>query len=426
LQPLINEEKDIDMVKTGLKSHRSVFIRSINQLSVQKPLTDEWFDKPVFYSERRASTIDPDFSKHFPPLVARRMCKLLKRAVMMSRLTLKEAAVEMPDAIISGTGLGCIDNTEHFLHSIIENGEHLLQPTYFMQSTHNILSSTIAIDLKCHGYNNTYVHRGVSFDNALADAVMQLNQGKINTALVGAYEEMTDNYFTFFDRIGLWDFDSVASSDSDDSINAINAIKSVDSVNSIDAIDSVNSIHSSESVNSANSANSVPLIPFGCFSSEASMNMLLTSERDDSAICEITDFDLIYTPSLDGLRHSLDALLERAGCSLDDIDAVLTGLNTHPANDAVYRDAILHLFATKPILCYKHIFGESFASSAMGFYAAVTCLRRGSIPSFMFAPEYASPDLSTETKARPVRRILIHNHFLNKSHSFILLSSCSN
>jgi len=385
----------------GLKPNKSVFIRSINQLSVQKPLTDEWFDHPVFYSERRVSTIDPDFSTHFPPLVARRMCKLLKRAVMMSRLTLKEAAVEMPDAIISGTGLGCIDNTEHFLHSIIENGEHLLQPTYFMQSTHNILSSTIAIDLKCHGYNSTYVHRGVSFENALADAVMQLNHGKIRTALVGAYEEMTDNYFIFFDRIGFWDF-------------AEKDCVGKDLGDLGDANNSGDAVHSVNSANSANSAN------FDCFSSEASMNMLLTSERDD-AICEITDFDLIYRPSTDGLRRSLDSLLERSGCSPEDIDAVMTGLNTHPANDAVYHDAIRNLFPTKPILHYKHIFGESFASSAMGVYAAVTCLRRGSIPSFMFAP---AP--TPKTTPQSLRRILIYNHFLNKSHSFILLSSCSN
>ena len=121
------------------------------------PLTDDWFDSPILHRDATAvRSLDPNFSEHIPPLVARRLCTLLRRAVVLSRLTLREANLEHPDAIISGTGLGCIQNTERFLHAIRQEGEECLQPTAFMQSTHNIISATIAIDLKCHAYNTTY------------------------------------------------------------------------------------------------------------------------------------------------------------------------------------------------------------------------------------------------------------------------------
>ena len=367
-----------------------MYIQSANQISVQKPLSDEWFDDPVFYQDKRVPTIDPDFKEQFPPMVARRMCVLLKRAVMMSRLTLKEASVEMPDAIISGTGLGCIDNTEKFIYAIMDNEEKFLQPTFFMQSTHNIISSSIAIDLKCHGYNNTFVHRWTSFENALLDATMQFGQKLIQTALVGGYDELTDDYYKFFDRLGLWNFAEGMSPEKK------------------------------------------------CFAGEASINMLLSATKNEQTICEISDVELLYSPTHKQISRPLDIMLEKARCGLSDIDAVMTGLSTLTENDKVYYDVIENHFGDRPIMWYKHLFGESFSASAIGAYAAMTCLRKGRIPSFMLADvasmkatvaETGNADarvsaFGTPTDINGIKRILVYNHHNNKPHSFILLSSC--
>ncbi|MDO4703393.1 beta-ketoacyl synthase N-terminal-like domain-containing protein [Tannerella sp.] len=341
----------------------SVYIQSARQISAQQPLSDEWFEHPITYTEKYVSTLDPPFSEYLSPLMSRRMCTLLKRAVVVSRLALKDAGVEKPDAIISGTGLGCIANTEQFLLSIMENNEQFLQPTFFMQSTHNILSATVAIDLKCHGYNNTYVHRGVSFDHALLDAFLQFGRGKIETALVGGYDELTEHYYSFFDRLGTWDFE-----------------------------------------------------PGRCFAGEAAVSMLLGTEKQAHTLCRIDGAELMYRPTTARLRETLDTLLEKAGCEPTDIDAVLTGINTHNQNDAVYHDVSASLFGNLPILHYKHLFGESFSSSALGVYVAATCLRRGHVPAHLLCTGKEAPS--------DVRRILVYNHYKNKSHSFILLSSC--
>ena len=339
-----------------------LYIRSARQISAQQPLTDDWFDHPIIHRNTTAvHSLDPDFSEHISPLVSRRMCTLLRRVVVLSRLTLRDAGLEQPDAIISGTGLGCIQNTEHFLHAIREGGEQCLQPTAFMQSTHNILSATIAIDLKCHAYNTTYVHRSASFENALLDAQLRLRAGHIHNALVGGFDEITDDYLRFFRRIGLWQFTDG-------------------------------------------------------FAADAAVSFLLTPRPDAHTLCRLDDTEHLYRPTPDQLREALHALLTANDCSLDDIDAILIGLNTNPRNDQPYLDAAAWLYPGRPLIRYKHLFGESFSASALAHYVAATCLRRGHVPPHLRLDHGSAP--------LPVRRILIHNHSFGKVHTFTLLSAC--
>ncbi|MDR2232362.1 MAG: hypothetical protein LBE56_04465 [Tannerella sp.] len=348
----------------------STYIQSATQISAQAPLSDEWFDTPVYYNEKKALSVDPKFADYLSPILSRRLCNLLKRAIVTSRLTLQKAGIEMPDAIISGTGLGCIENTEKFLYSIWENEEKFLQPSYFMQSTHNSISTAIAIDLKCHGYNSTYVHRGASFENALLDALIQFRRQKIGTALVGGYDELTPDYYIFFDRIGIWRFHD----------------------------------------------NSPLFTKSACFAGEAAVSMLLQTERNEQTICELNGVELAYQPYMDEIRECRDKLLDEAGCSLRDIDAVVVGTNSNYENDMVYTQVLRDVFKGLPVMQYKHLFGQSFTSPALGTYAAAICLSRGMIPAHLLT--------AREENLTGIKRLLLYNHYQNKSHSFILLSRC--
>ena len=180
----------------------NIYINSIKQISAQQPLVDDWFNEPVFYSEPYARAIEPDYKQCFTPNEARRLGKILKRALLVSRQVMSESGITNPDAIITGTGLGCIENTEIFLNKLVREGEELLNPTHFMQSTHNTISSLVAIDAKCHAYNSTYAHCGISFECALQDAFLQLKADKIKTALIGAHDEMTPAYFELLKKAG--------------------------------------------------------------------------------------------------------------------------------------------------------------------------------------------------------------------------------
>ena len=132
---------------------------------------------------------NPDFRQLFSPLEARRMGRLLKRAVWTSRQALDAAGLAMPDAIITGTDFGCTVQSEAFLGALKQGGDATPRPTDFMQSTHNTIGSLIAIQLGCHGYNATYSHKGNSFRSALQDAWMQISLGEADTALVGWFDE---------------------------------------------------------------------------------------------------------------------------------------------------------------------------------------------------------------------------------------------
>ena len=126
-----------------------------------------------------------------PPMEARRMGKLLKAATLSSLRALKIAEIEMPDAIITATSRGMLENSEKFLIDMVENGESLLKPTLFMQSTHNTIGSSIAIRLGCHGYNTTYSQGNESLDWAMRDAERLIKSGKANCVLVGVHDEST-------------------------------------------------------------------------------------------------------------------------------------------------------------------------------------------------------------------------------------------
>lgn len=347
-----------------MSTPNGIYLLAAKQISVQPPLTDEWMDAPIRYREPYVQAIDPDYKRYFAPNVARRLGKILKRAMLTARLVREASGVANPDAIITGTGLGCIESTEAFLNALVRGGEELLTPTHFMQSTHNTISSLIAIDAGCKGYNSTYAHKGISLECALADAFTQLECSRIQTALVGAHDEMTPTYFTLLKRTGY-----------------------------------------------------LGRTPGG-FSGEVALSMMLAATRSKNALCRLRGVEMAYGPAnSDAPRQALTRLLQRARCSPNEIDAVMTGLSGLPANDQVYARICPELLPNKNLLRYKHLFGEAYTAPGLGLYAAAVCLYRQRIPAHLFVDHKRG-------EQRGVGHILCYNQLEEKNHAFILLSPC--
>ena len=127
------------------------------------------------------------------PIETRRLCRLLKSAMMTSLSALREAGIKCPDAIIVGTSYGMLENSEKFLLQMCQEGENGLSPTLFMQSTHNTIAGALALQTHCHGYNITYTHLDEQrvLELCLCDAEMLMKQGKIRNALIGYHNEVT-------------------------------------------------------------------------------------------------------------------------------------------------------------------------------------------------------------------------------------------
>jgi 3-oxoacyl-(acyl-carrier-protein) synthase len=303
-----------------------VYILSAAQISAQNPLSDDWFENPVVRNAEYVRAIEPDYKAYFTALEARRYGKLLKRALLVSRKAMElctNALPTSPDAIVTGTGLGCVENTELFLNDLVFGGEEMLKPTHFINSTHNTISSLVAIDAKCHGYNSTYVQKGVSFETALQDACLQLQSGEIATALVGGHDEMTPDCFKMLKKTGYLDFSDTRQG----------------------------------------------------FAGETAVAMTLSNKRPENALCQIESVETFY-----GDPARAIASLH----TLHDIDAIMLGTNGQPENDRRYYEVCETAFPNIPTLHYKHIFGESYTAPALGIYAASICLRNGQIPAHLF------------------------------------------
>ncbi len=74
------------------------------------------------------------------------------------------------------------------------------------------------------------------------------------------------------------------------------------------------------------------------------------------------------------------------------------------------------LFGDKPLLKYKHLFGESFTASGLGFYVAAQCLKAGHIPASLFVKE-------TKISEKGVQCILIYNRSDGRNVSLTLLEA---
>jgi len=174
-------------------SHPTIHITAATHISPQQPLSEQWLECPTPLP-LVAHAVDPDFKQWLNPMKSRRWDALLKRALVTSRTVMQQAGVTMPDAIITGTGMGCLGSTSAFLSALAHEGESVSQPTHFMQSTHNTIGSLIAMQTGCHGYNTTHSQGSMSMDTALLDAITLLQTGMAQHALVGSHDQLLDEW----------------------------------------------------------------------------------------------------------------------------------------------------------------------------------------------------------------------------------------
>jgi len=111
-----------------------------------------------------------------------------------AQICLQQAGNVQPDAIVTGTGLACVTDLALFLHSIVHNEGAGISPIPFINSSHNMVTAQIARTLKINGYNNTHCNRRLSFEHALLDGLMLLNEGAARCVLVGGIDEYSDDY----------------------------------------------------------------------------------------------------------------------------------------------------------------------------------------------------------------------------------------
>ena len=352
-----------------------IYIRSSACISPQKTFgNSNLLTEAVEYTKIRLRAIDPDYTAFIDPKLIRRMSHIIKMGVAAAQQCLNRGNIEMPGAIITGTAYGCLEDTASFLTRIIELHEELLPPTAFIQSTHNTVAAQIALMLKCHQYNNTFVHKGISFESALLDAIMLLKENEADNILVGGTDEITDASFTILSRLGLYKRWPVSNL----------------------------SLFTTSSK--------------GTIGGEGAVFFLLTDKPSADNLAELSGVKAFYKPNdAAEIEQKIISFLAMHALQIDDIDLVITGKNGDLKNDEIYRQLSLSLFNNTALANYKHLCGEYPTSAAFALWLASNMIKKEEVPLVV---------IERSVKNANPKKVLIYNHYLNKYHSLMLVSAC--
>jgi 3-oxoacyl-[acyl-carrier-protein] synthase II len=136
--------------------------------------------------------IEPDYKMIIDPRQLRRMSRIMRLGLASAIKTLEVANDQTPQAVITATGLGCLDDTGNFLVKMCDPNNRMMNPTAFIQSIHNTMGGQISMHLKSNCYNNTFTQDVLSFEHALLDTIMLLEEGTIESVLLGGIDELTE------------------------------------------------------------------------------------------------------------------------------------------------------------------------------------------------------------------------------------------
>ncbi|MCK5774886.1 MAG: hypothetical protein KAH25_01860 [Bacteroidales bacterium] len=343
-----------------------IYINGIGLISPQETRDNQVFLESIIDLDSiYFPMIKPPYKEYIPARDLRRMSFVIRHGIIAAKIALAEAKVENPDAIITGTGLGCVVDTEKFLIKLHENKETLLTPTAFIQSTHNTLGGSIAIGLGCHNYNMTFVHRGLSFESTLLDAQLMMESGEIENALVGGFDEMTDNHIHLMQAMPMFSADN------------------------------------------------------GAAVGQGSGFFMLEDKKCENSYAQLIALEMVYNPSKGNaiIEEKIDEL--KRIHELDSQNTVLLLGYNGVADEAVFYDKLAEeKFPEARVTQFKHLCGDYYTASAFAFWVAAQMLKKQFIPETLFYSKENS------NKKEGVDNVLIYNRFNKNEQALILLKRC--
>jgi hypothetical protein len=347
------------------------YIQGLAAISPQHTFEGDLFEQPLVHQEgNMLACVEPDYKPFIPANSLRRMSRMLKIGLTTALKCLQDSGTGVPGAIITGTGKGSLQDTERFLKDIRQYEERALNPTPFIQSTYNSVNGLIALQQKCIQYNNTFVHRGFSFENALLDSMMQLQEGAGNT-LTGAFDEITAEHYFIKSRIGHWKKETVDHTRLYEHLSP------------------------------------------GTIAGEGAAFFALSATATTQSYAAIAGLKMLYKPSAEKIGATLQQLLTAQGIGIQDLDLVITGRNAD-SNFEYYYQHMDTLVGDTPQLPFKHLCGEYDTATAFGLWMGAHIIKAQHVPALLFPMVQALP--------KQMNHVLLYNHYFGEQHIFMLLT----
>ncbi|WP_441573739.1 beta-ketoacyl synthase chain length factor [Chitinophaga sp. RAB17] len=339
------------------------YIQGMAAISPQLTFEGDIFSAPLIHTDSNLlACIEPDYKPFIPGNSLRRMTRVLKIGLTAALRCIQDSGLDTPGPIVTGTGKGSLQDTEKFIKEIVEYKETALNPTPFIQSTYNSVNGLIALQQKCTAYNNTFVHRGFSFENALLDSMMLIQEGASHT-LTGAFEEITAEHFYIKSRIGFWKETPV------------------------------------------NSAELYQHLSPGTIAGEGATFFALTGSPSPHTYAAISGFKMLYKPAPGKLTATLKDFSAGA-------DLIITGRNGDSHHEHFYEE-LDSCYLGVPQVPFKHLCGEYDTAGAFGVWLAAQIIKAQQLPQQWF------PQL--QPLSAPVNSILFYNHFYGEQHVMLRL-----
>jgi len=338
-----------------ISAQQDVFNNDINSLN-------DAIDKKYFAKEPGYAGI--------PPGILRRMGKAIRMGVGASLSIYKETS--SLNGIIIGTANGGMEDCIKFLNQIVQYNEELLAPGNFVQSTNNAIAGQLGLLTANKGYNITHVNRGLAFENAMMDAMMQLNENPANSYLMGGVDELSAFNYNIEKLAGAYKDETVSlkhlyKSNSPGSVAGEGAAMFIVNkfpVNAIAKVEAVSTLHS----------------------------------EDERAVCnQLKNFLL---------THSLEK---------EKINLFLTGENGDNRFLKFYTACESLIDNDTAIGRFKHLCGEYPTASSFALWLCCEILRTKTIPQHIY---------KRKTQTTAVKNILLYNNYKGYQHSFMLIKNC--
>lgn len=347
------------------------FINGVGCVSSQNTLNDDFLTEIIDYSGQAViPALKANYKEFIPPAAIRRMSTGVKNSVVAANTAMQDAKIEELDAIITGTGLGCIQDSEKFLDNLIDYNEEYLTPTAFIQSTHNTVAGQIALGLKSNAYNFTYVHSGNSFQSALLDGLMHIQSEDSNNVLIGGVDEIGKTSLELYRMIDYWKKEGEETYDMFDSKTN------------------------------------------GAAAGEASSFFLLSQNKTSDSYAELVNVKMKGTLDSNELPDFITGFLQENGLQLSDVDVFISGKDGDARHQTYYDE--FDALASEKVVFYKHLFGGFFTVVSIAMWIAARVLKEQFVPKVL---------TRTEERKGEINNVLIYEQSRGKDHSLILLKN---
>ena len=301
-----------------------------------------------------------------PPAMFRRMGKALRLASGAALPLLHSVKF---NGIIIGTANGGLEDSIKFLNQIIQYEEGRLTPTNFVQSTTNAIAAQLAFFSSNKGYNNTHVHRGFAFENALLDAAMLLAEYPEHNYLIGAIDEISAHQNNIERLAGFYKKEQIVNT------------------------------------NLFTSNTSGSIAGEGCV-------MFVVNNNKQDAAGNVKEISTLHSDSEDDIKQHLKDFIAKHSKE-NPIDLFISGENGDNRFTHFYT-TIETLLSNASIVRFKHMCGEYPTASSFALWFACHILKANNIPSHA---------IKKQVNTKTYRNILIYNNYLGKQHSFMLISN---